>query len=655
MAVIQLLPGGAGGVSFSGQLIAPVNNRLLAIVSVANYISLTIEGYIVAHPYLYTDFRDKTGVSFNSATEVVEYIQYNFVEGSAMQKLAKPELTIGAITQSSIEAEWTNVASAQNYVLQYSTGSGFDNAVTAYTGADLSDVIEGLNAQTFYNIRVKAIADGYTDSDWAIQMNIETLEGEDALSLGTTTALYQVLNWLPVSGAYVYQLRRSATSSMAVYETLYTGKELTYKDNTVMPGSDNYYQVVPMAANTTFSPSNILLADIPNLTGNVYEVGTSTPGTHQVPIDGADFWPNGASAPVTLQPGDTIEIISNNYYIIDVKNINIAGDLPLLIRPKVPGGVIFDGQGYTLVLDALDNVRVTGIQFANNPLNCVEVKSALHNVILDHLTFNNINEGIRWTNTLGSIVYNPSDPTTYCSNVQISHIIANNVGQVVNTSYTAGIAGGSITGLVRDLTFSSCSVINAPEAGAVLSLSCVDNAKVHDNYFENINLDLTNHTCICLFKGPGQWFSNKAKNVQGQMVRFWPSKYSSAIAGLLVYNNIHYNTPMYGMFEIQVVEADYTSPAFIPIDGALFENNSGGLFNTTNYSFAGRFLDIYDKAYYGDLIVNHNLMFANQDDQWYQLGLPDSETGNEYFATAALAVDNTTDFHSLHTGTGASL
>lgn len=655
MAVIQLLPGGAGGVNFNGRLIAPVNNRLLALVSVEDHISLTIEGYIVAHPYLYTDFRDKTGVSFNSATEVVEYIQYNFLQGPAAQKLTKPELTIGAVTQSSIEAAWTNVASAGSYILEYSTGSSFENAIVAYAGTALSDVIEGLNAQTFYNIRVKAIADGYTDSEWAIQMNIETLEGEDTLSLGTTTALSQVLNWLPVSGAYVYQLRRAATASMADYETLYTGKELTYKDNTVMPGSDNYYQVVPMAAASNFPPSNVLPAAIPNLTGNVYEVGTGAPGIHQVPIDGSDFWPNGASAPVTLQPGDTIEIISNNYYIIDVKNINITGDIPLLIRPKVPGGVTFDGQGYTLVLDALNNVRITGMQFANNPVNCVEVQTAIHNVILDHLTFDEIGEGIRWTNTFGSMVYIPSDPATYCSNVQISHIVASNVGQVVNTSYTAGIAGGSITGMVKDLVFSSCSVINAPEAGAVLSLACVDNAKVHDNYFENINLSLTNHTCICMFKGPGQWFSNKAKNVQGQMVRFWPSKYSSAIAGLLVYNNIHYNTPMYGMFEIQVVEADYSSPAFIPIDGALFENNSGGLFNTTDYSFAGRFLDIYDKSYYGNLVVNNNLMFANQDDIWYQLGLPDSETGNEYFATAALAVNNTTDFHSLHTGTGASM
>ncbi|MCH5684347.1 fibronectin type III domain-containing protein [Niabella sp. W65] len=254
MAVIQLLPGGAGGVNFNGRLIAPVNNRLLALVSVEDHISLTIEGYIVAHPYLYTDFRDKTGASFNSATEVVEYIQYNFLQGPAAQKLTKPELTIGAVTQSSIEAAWTNVASAGSYILEYSTGSSFENAVVAYAGTALSDVIEGLNAQTFYNIRVKAIADGYTDSEWAIQMNIETLEGEDTLSLGTTTALSQVLNWLPVSGAYVYQLRRAATASMADYETLYTGKELTYKDNTVMPGSDNYYQVVPWQLLQIFLP-----------------------------------------------------------------------------------------------------------------------------------------------------------------------------------------------------------------------------------------------------------------------------------------------------------------------------------------------------------------------------------------------------------------
>ncbi|GEM_PF-3943769 len=655
MAVIQLLPGGAGGVSFDGKLIAPVNSRLLAIVTLDDFISLTIEGYIISNLFAYTDFRDKTGAGFASATEVVEYIQQNFTQGSAARKLAKPELTIGAITQNTIGAEWTNVASAENYQLQYSTGAGFDNAVTAYTGAALSHIIAGLSAETFYNIRVKAIADGYTDSDWATQMNIETLEGEDTLSLGTTTALSQVLSWLPVSGAYVYQLRRSSSSSMADYETLYTGKDLTYKDNTVMPGSENYYQVIPMAAAETFPSSNIILAEIPILTGNVYEIGTSAPGTHQIPIDGSDFWPNGASAPVTLQSGDVIEIISNNYYIIDIKNITISGDLPLLIRPKVPGGVTFDGQGYILVLDALNNVRISGIQFANSTVNCVEVKSALHNVILDYFNFDNIAEGIRWTNNLGSIVYNPADPDTFCSNIQVSHLVANNVGQVINTSYTAGIGSGSITGMVRDLVFSSCAIISAPEAGAVLSLGCVDNAKVHDNYFEDINLDLTNHTCVCMFKGPGQWFSNMAKNVQGQMVRFWPSKYSSDIAGLLVYNNVFYNTPMYGMFEIQVVQSDYSSPAFIPIDGALFENNSGGLFNTTNISFAGRFMDIYDKDYFGDVIVNNNLMFANQDNLWYQLGLPDSEANNEYYATAALAVDNTTEFNSLHAGIGASL
>lgn len=655
MAVIQLLPGGAGGVSFNGQLIAPVNNRLLAIVSLDDYLSFTIEGYIISHIFSYSEFRDKAGDSFASANEVVEYIQQHFIQGPAAQKLASPALTIGAITQSTIEAIWTNVPSAESYLVQYSTGSGFENPVTAYSGTGLSHTVVGLNPETFYNIRVKAIANGYADSDWSTQVNIETLSSDNTLSLGAGTALSQVLNWLPVSGAYVYQLRRSASSSMTGYVTLYTGKDLTYKDHTVLPGSENYYQLVPMAANETFQASNIVLADIPELTGNVYEVGTTTPGTHQIPIDGNDFWPNGATGPVTLQAGDTVEILSNNYYILDVKNISITGDTPLLIRPKVTGGVIFDGQGYTLVLGALNNVRVTGLQFANNLINCVDVKNALHNVFLDHFSFENIAEGIRWTNTLGSVVYNPSDPASFCSNIRISHIVANNVGQVVNTSYTAGIAGGDITGLVKDLVFSSCSILNAPEAGSVLSLGCVDNAKVHDNYFENINLGLTNHTCISIFKGTGQWFSNKARNVQGQMVRFWPRKYASAIAGLLVYNNILYDTPMYGMFEIQVVEADYISPAFIPIDGALFESNTGGLFNTTNYSFAGRFLDIYDKSYFGDVIVNNNLMFANQDALWYQLGLPDSEANNEYFATAALAVNNTTDFDSLHTGVGASL
>src|SRR5690606_19127985 len=79
-----------------------------------------------------------------------------------------------ATGETSIELDWGAVDDATAYVLQRLIGATWTDV---YTGSNLTFEDEALSPGTEYQYRVKAIADGYIDSDYSPTEVIQT-EGD---------------------------------------------------------------------------------------------------------------------------------------------------------------------------------------------------------------------------------------------------------------------------------------------------------------------------------------------------------------------------------------------------------------------------------------------------------------------------------------------
>ena len=91
--------------------------------------------------------------------------QMVFVNIGNVPTLEAPTLTIEA-GNTIIDANWTSVTGATNYVLEYDTNSDFSTATEAYSGALLTYQITGLTNTTLYYVRVKAEGTGQIDSGY---------------------------------------------------------------------------------------------------------------------------------------------------------------------------------------------------------------------------------------------------------------------------------------------------------------------------------------------------------------------------------------------------------------------------------------------------------------------------------------------------------
>lgn len=125
----------------------------------------------------------KPGRAINGISGFVANVGYYFVAKQDMDLTAVLVPPISGITQLStptsftatptsttqINLAWNAVASATGYVVDRATNSGFTTGVTLgiYNSSGTSYNNTGLTASTTYYYRVRAIAAGYTDSNYA--------------------------------------------------------------------------------------------------------------------------------------------------------------------------------------------------------------------------------------------------------------------------------------------------------------------------------------------------------------------------------------------------------------------------------------------------------------------------------------------------------
>ena len=107
------------------------------------------------------------------ATSIGRYSNsdYSIVKSTTTvkRKLEAPSIVDGRWKRNEIGVVWTRVNNADRYTIEYTTDRSFNTGIRTVSAGPLSTStsITGLNANTTYHVRIKAIGAGFTDSDYS--------------------------------------------------------------------------------------------------------------------------------------------------------------------------------------------------------------------------------------------------------------------------------------------------------------------------------------------------------------------------------------------------------------------------------------------------------------------------------------------------------
>jgi prepilin-type N-terminal cleavage/methylation domain-containing protein len=167
------------------------------------------------------------------------------------RSLGKPTITVTASDWENASVGWAAIADAQEYVIQQSETSSFDdNSEDTIAGGTLSYNYTSLEGGKTYYYRLKATREG-VDGPWSDTVSRAQppsgVSGVTATTQNTTTIR---VCWNSIAGANSYIIRQSTSSSMAS-ATSATGITGTCSDRgSLTPGKRYYFTVTPFSTSS---------------------------------------------------------------------------------------------------------------------------------------------------------------------------------------------------------------------------------------------------------------------------------------------------------------------------------------------------------------------------------------------------------------------
>lgn len=187
---------------------APTGTETWTEIAPVAITSATVSGLTASTTY---DFQVKaTATGFSDSPWSATLTQAT----DAPPQLAAPtNLATGTATTTTMPLTWDAVTSAQTYTVSYRetpAGPWTEDAAIATT----SHTVTGLDPLTEYEFRVKAVAAGFTDSDWsasdtATTDSLGTLAAPTGINSPAQTATTIDLAWTAVANATSYGIERS--------------------------------------------------------------------------------------------------------------------------------------------------------------------------------------------------------------------------------------------------------------------------------------------------------------------------------------------------------------------------------------------------------------------------------------------------------------
>lgn len=211
----------------------------------------TVPGLTPGTPY---DFRVKATATGSTDSP---YSTVFSVTTPAQPQLATPTaLAAGTTTQNSVPLSWNAVTDTQTYTVAWRELAG---AWTEIPGIALtSRTVADLQPLTDYEFRVKAVADGFTDSEWstvesATTQSLGTLTTPTAAA-GTITATSVEVTWGAITDAEQYVVRWDESGQTAWNERTAVAAPATSDTVEALTTSQSYdFQVQARA--TGWTPS----------------------------------------------------------------------------------------------------------------------------------------------------------------------------------------------------------------------------------------------------------------------------------------------------------------------------------------------------------------------------------------------------------------
>jgi hypothetical protein len=300
-------------------------------------------------------------------------------------------------------------------------------------------------------------------------------------------------------------------------------------------------------------------------------------------------------------------------------------------------GVILDGldgtkPGYynVLSLNNLTNVVVDGGVTKNNGYRQLYINGKTEGLVLTNHSFINNAEGI---NTNAGIEWDGTDATIALKNCAIRKCSFNNCGSsTIGGTVDAG--SNHVIDLVKNFEISGCSW-NGGNPGSAFYFPAVDSARVFNNVFKDVNLNLTNDNRVFIFTGNAECYNNSITNYQGHFAACWAVSFGNRVKTSHFYKNTCNGSLKYSAFEFQ----EFTRldiPGKTTFGNLVVNNNNCSNLNTEHHTeFDANFIDNYEYGLMGGKVTLVNNVGSNfypipQPAVFWNLAKPSVVSGNTY-------------------------
>ncbi len=178
--------------------------------------------------------------------------EWAVADATTTKGLAAPELTIVSVDSTGVKFSYAAVENASFYRVQYSKDPNFRTLTTkTYSNASAKS-LSGLANETTYYLRVKAVANGFSDSEWATASFTTTLDPnkleQPDVTVVATGEDYVKIEFDAVPGASFYRVQYSLNASFSPLKTK-TYSSAGVKTISGLLPDDTYYIRVKSYAN----------------------------------------------------------------------------------------------------------------------------------------------------------------------------------------------------------------------------------------------------------------------------------------------------------------------------------------------------------------------------------------------------------------------
>lgn len=198
---------------------------------------------------------------------------------ASLSSSGAPHLSLDEVSFSEISLVWTEVPNSLSYTVQKATNSSFSSGLTTHSTEDTSISIDGLEEDTSYYFRARAVSSG-GNSPWSNVRTAKTLKvGVPTVTATTTSTTSINVTWGAVDYADKYTLRYSVNSNFSGATTINNITTTSQALTGLTIGERYYIQVRATVSDRDGGWSSTKQATTNIGTPTITGVTSSTPGS----------------------------------------------------------------------------------------------------------------------------------------------------------------------------------------------------------------------------------------------------------------------------------------------------------------------------------------------------------------------------------------